>query len=159
MNSLQSLLIPSNLWCATLELLQPYTRRGVEAGCFWYGTRNNNLALASALAIPHQENQRQNFHISADSLAEMTQVASASGLVAVAQIHTHPSVDVKHSQYDDAQVVSQNVWSIVMPNYGKQPIDFSDLGVHRFRDGRWGRLTADEVGRALCIQPLLVDTR
>jgi hypothetical protein len=159
MSSPASLVIAPNLWNATLDVLQSYSRRGVEAGCFWYGTRNDNYALASLLAIPQQVNRRQNFHIPADSLAEMTQMASASGLVAVAQIHTHPGVDVKHSPWDDAQIVSQNVWSLVMPNYGKLPVNFSDVGVHRFRDGRWRRLTADEVGKTLLIQPLLVDAR
>src|ERR1700687_5976800 len=147
MSSPPSFVVPSNLWCATLEVFQPYARRGVEAGCFWYGTRSEDFALASLIAVPQQVNGKQNFHIPADSLAEMTQVASASGLVAVAQIHTHPGVDVKHSPWHDAQIVSQNVWSVVIPNYGKQPIDLSDLGVHRFREGRWGRLTVDEVAK------------
>jgi len=159
MSSPRSLLVSSHLWSATLDAFRPYSRRGVEAGCFWYGTRNDDFALASSVAIPQQINRRQNFHIPADSLAEMTQAACASGLVAVAQIHTHPSTDVRHSPWDDAQIVSQNVWSVVLPNYGRQPLNFCDLGVHRFGDGRWARLTADEVNRTLLVQPLVVDTR
>jgi hypothetical protein len=153
------LMVPQLLWQRTMDIFESYTRQKLEAGCFWYGLRTEGRATALSVGIPRQENRPRNFQIDGDDLAILTQVACEPGLVAVAQIHLHPGTDVRHSPWDDEQIVSRNIYSLVLPNYGKPPVLFETVGVHRFESGRWTRLATDIAETAIVFTPTVVDTR
>ena len=154
------LVVSDLLWQQTLALLQQYTAKRLEAGCFWYGVRTEDTASALTLGIPRQINRPANFDIPADGLAELIKAAcETSGLVAVAQIHIHPGADVRHSPRDDKQVVSRNIFSLVIPNYCKPPIVFESIGVNRFENNRWTRLSSEVARKAIRIAASFVDTR
>lgn len=153
------LLAPTLLWETTLSLFSEYATAEVEAGCFWYGSKDNDVAIAAVVGIPRQRNYPQHFEIDADDLANLTQASCASGLVAVAQLHSHPGSDVKQSAWDDRCVISQNVSSLILPYYGAKPCPLVTVGLHRFTQGRWRRLPQSEAEAALQFMPLLVDTR
>jgi len=152
------LFIPETLWQVTSELFQGYASKRVEAGCFWYGIRDDT-SIAVTLGIPHQTNRRGNFHIEADDLAALVKEACAPGLVAVAQLHLHPGSNVDHSSWDDRQIVSRNLLSIVIPNYGAQPLDLDTLGVHRFQHNHWRRLSTLEAQQTVQLVRKTVDMR
>lgn len=160
MSAPSKLVVPIPLWQTTVELLQQYTLRRVEAGCFWYGLRCENHAAALSVGIPRQKNRPGNFEIDADDLAALVEVAcGTAGLVAVAQLHLHPGTGVGHSPWDNEQIVSRNVYSLVFPRYGKAPVKLDNIGVHRFESGKWIRLPAGVARSAVLFVESLVDAR
>lgn len=156
----KQLLVPEKVWRDTLTSFAPYANTGVEAGCYWYGLRTSDgVALASVVGVPRQKNTPGNFAVDADDLACLAQAATWSTLVCVAQVHTHPGRCIRHSDFDNDNAVSVKVLSIVIPHYGKGPVPFDSIGVHRYEDGRWRCLQGDEVGRILTVMPSVVDCR
>lgn len=116
------LLVPNLIWESTLTLFGKYAATEVEAGCFWYGHKTTDLAIAGVVGIPRQRNYPQHFEIDADDLAALTEVACASGLVAVAQLHSHPACDVQQSPWDEQRVISQNVSFFSFALLRRQPL-------------------------------------
>ncbi len=159
MSAPAALLIPEVIWQTTLEVFADYATAGVEAGCFWYGIRDDEKAVVALLGVPRQRNYPQHFEIDGDDLAALTEAACASGLVVVAQLHSHPGNDVNQSPWDDLRVVSQNVFSLVLPNYGEGGCHLRDIGVHRFQQDAWTRLPVAAASAAVQFLPNLLDTR
>ena len=159
MSGASKLLVPESIWQSTLNLFEPYAAAGLEAGCLWYGLRQDNNAIAMMIGIPKQENHPRYFDIDADSLAELTESAIALNLVAVAQVHIHPGKDVEHSPWDNQMIVSKRVHSLVLPYYGRRPCNILNIGVHRFESGGWQMLSSFDAEKALQIIPSLTDTR
>ena len=153
------LLVTGSVWRATRELFSKYATKRVEAGCFWYGQRAEGSAVAVLLGVPRQLNRPRNFEIRADDLARLTETVSKLDLVAVAQLHSHPGLNVAHSPWDDSLVVSKRVYSLVLPNYGRDPIPLRAVGVHRFEEERWLRLSSDVAKAAIQFLPDKLDTR
>src|SRR6266496_3351102 len=98
---MRELWILPEVWETTLDLMKPYAKRKVEAGCFWYGIGTEAAAFAITVGIPTQINRRRNFEITSDALAELVGGLPASDLVAVAQVHTHLGDNTDHSVWDD----------------------------------------------------------
>lgn len=153
------LLVPEFIWESTLDIFAPFSKSGREAGCIWYGRRGDEFNVVSMIGVPKQVNNPYNFHIDADSLAELTERIGETELTVVAQVHIHPGVDVEHSPYDDEMIVSRRIHSLVVPNYGKRPCDISHVGVHVFRDGGWLLLESDESDETVKIIAGVVDMR
>ena len=151
------LLVSESLWMATVAALAPYTAARVEAGVYWYGIRNTDAAACCSVGIPRQANRRANFAVEADDLAALTRLVSEP-LVVVAQLHTHPGVDTRHSSWDDNLALSRKVLSLVLPNYGRNP-RLEDAGVHECVDGRWRRLEARDAADRIVLIPTLSDGR
>lgn len=153
------LLVPETLWRDTSTLMRQYARKRVEAGCFWYGIRHDDSSIAATIGIPRQKNRSGNFHVDADDLATLVTAACAPGLVTVAQLHLHPDDDVDHSSWDNGQIVSRKILSIVIPNYGARPFSLGTLGVHIFEHDQWRRLSTLEVQQTVQVIRAVVDTR
>jgi len=153
------LLVPEYIWEQTLDIFKPFSRSGLEAGCIWYGRRGDEFNLVSMIGVPKQENNPRNFHIDADSLAELNETIGETGLTVVAQVHIHPGISVEHSPYDDKMIVSLRIHSLVIPHYGKRPCDISNVGVHVFCDGRWVLLDSAKGVETVRIIPGVVDMR
>jgi hypothetical protein len=153
------LCVTTRLWELTLDLMVPYAERGVEAGCFWYGARASHIDVALVVGISRQINRPRNFEIPSDALAEMIAALPSAGLVAVAQIHTHPGSNTKHSPWDDDLVVSRKLYSLVLPAYGRRPCPMNTVAVHEFSNDRWQRLKSDEAAHRILLVQSLVDAR
>lgn len=153
------LLVPELIWEQTLDIFEPFSRSDLEAGCIWYGRRGDEFNVVSMIGVPKQVNNPRNFHIDADSLAELTETIGETGLTVVAQVHIHPGIRVEHSPYDDEMIVSRRIHSLVIPYYGKRPCEISDVGVHLFGEGRWVLLESAEAVETVRIIPSVVDMR
>jgi hypothetical protein len=151
------LLVGESLWMATVAALAPYAEARVEAGVYWYGIRNLEAAAACSVGIPRQVNRRANFTVAADDLAALTRVMSEP-LVVIAQLHTHPGKDTRHSSWDDDLTVSRKILSIVLPEYGRDP-KLEEAGIHECLDGGWLRLERREVADRIVLIPTLSDGR
>lgn len=143
--------VPTNLLQATYGALAPYRKAGVEACCFWYGTRETDeVERAVALILPRQRNYRGSFDIGVDTVAATAAATRPRGWLNLAQIHTHPGVDVEHSRYDDGHANSRRALSIVLPRYGDPKADWpDDIGVHEFVDDYWYLLVPDQARHRL----------
>lgn len=157
---MSKLYVPQQVWETTLGLLKPYAEARVEAGCYWYGLRAASRDGAVVLVgIPRQTARPRNFDVSPDDLAALSETVSTLGLACLAQVHTHPGIDVAHSCWDDSHAVSIKALSVVLPEYGGVPVTWKSIGVHRYEDGRWRRLSEREAMDAVVILGPAVDGR
>ena len=153
--------------------------RGKEAGCFWLGSRSDETANAvAAIVVPRQQNHRGQYHVAADAMIQVANVARSHGWKNLAQVHSHPGAHVRHSDYDDEMANSRRALSLVYPHYGAArglwrfrgwlfsclrasfPID---IGVHAFTGNQWRFLSPADIARCITITigppPLLLDLR
>jgi hypothetical protein len=151
------LFVSPEVWRTTASLLEAYAAARVEAGCYWYGVRSDTEAVTAMVGVPHQINRRQNFEVAANDLAQLVRRVP-EGLVVVAQVHTHPGLKTDHSPWDDGLVVSQKVFSLILPDYGGRAL-LSDARVHEFADGEWRPLPPVEAARRIQMMVPLLDTR
>lgn len=121
-------------WVRTVEIFGAFARRGVEGGCLWYG--NRQIGIVEIIGVPRQINRERNFEIQSDALAELNQRVPDE-LSVLAQLHAHPGRRVRQSGWDDRMIVSRRIISIVLPHYGRTPVDLGVCGIHRVTDGRW----------------------
>lgn len=142
----RTLNVPTNLLHATYAALSPYREAGVEACCFWYGTRETDaVERVVAVILPRQRNYRGSFEISVDAVSVTAAATRPRGWLNLAQIHTHPGVNVEHSRYDDGHVNSRRALSIVLPRYGEPRSSWpDDIGIHEFVGDYWYLLEPDD---------------
>lgn len=132
--------LPQRALDATVGTLRQY--RKLEAGCFWYGTRDNSEnGLVKAVVVPFQLNRWGNYHVPSQSISAMSAATRTFGWVCLAQVHSHPGSFVEHSAYDDENTSSQRILSVVIPNYGKWRFRWPKaVGVHEWQNGYWHML-------------------
>ncbi len=77
--------------------------------------------------------------VSEAGFAEAARRARALGLGILAQVHSHPGDDTRHSDGDDELVVMpfEKMLSLVAPHYGRHLQSIDDFAVHQFQDRRW----------------------
>lgn len=94
------------------------------------------------------------YRIAEEETSRMGRLARADKLVALAQIHTHPTgYGVIHSPYDDANALSlgEHFLSLVFPDYGVAQRPLKDVGVHERLPGRWALLDVSAASSRICI--------
>lgn len=131
----------------TFEIFSNYSLRKVEAGCFWYGFRDDfGNGTVQAVVVPRQINSWGNYQVPVGSMDAVSQATRDHGWKNLAQIHTHPGAWVDHSPYDDEQANSGKALSIVIPYYGKKRDSWPlRCGVLEFQNGYWHKLQPSEV--------------
>lgn len=141
--------VPMRAVTLTFQLFAAYARRGVEAGCFWYGSRDDRgNAQVLAVVVPKQRNRWGNYHVSAEAMEKVAAATQPHAWKNLAQVHTHPGTDVEHSRYDDEHANSRRALSFVLPLYGRDSASWpSQVGVHEFQGGYWHLLNARDMGQ------------
>jgi proteasome lid subunit RPN8/RPN11 len=84
--------------------------------------------------------------------------ARARGLAVLAQVHSHPGSDTRHSDGDDRLVLMpyEGMFSLVVANYGDGSLDPTHgAGLHQFQQGRW--VLIDPVGDSMVIIPTVIN--
>lgn len=136
---------------ATHSLLQRAGRN--EACVFWYGERHGDNAYVLSVRCPAQVSTWGNYHVEPEAMSEMVRDLPDTWRP-LAQIHSHPGVNVEHSRYDDAMVSSRRILSIVFPAYGKLAANWpSEIGVHEWQTDYWHMLSAAQASARLHVQP------
>lgn len=156
------LYVPRALLEDTHRHLLPHWRAGVEAACLWFGVENGGVRVATTLALPMLLQSAGSYRMKPSSLRSIAMEMRKQGLVAVAQVHTHPASWVGHSTYDDERAYSTREASLsfVWPDYGRRVgHDLEGIGVHERRDGRWEQLGEEEVGWRVRLVDSLADHR
>lgn len=81
--------------------------------------------------------------VSARTVGDVGRTIRKYGLALVAQVHSHPGDDIRHSDGDDDLIVMmhEGMWSLVVPRYGRGGLQRSSLGVHQRQNGQWVAVT------------------
>jgi len=109
-----------------------------ESGLFWYGPKDavGNGTVAYVVA-PRQRMSWGNYAVSPQALAEIV-YRLLDDWKPLAQVHSHPSLQVEHSNYDDRMVSSRRALSLVFPSYGHGFEPFpTGVGVHEWQNDYW----------------------
>lgn len=148
------------IWDALLDKSQ-YPRREVERVAYIDGIACGDIAIATTLTLPNAEMHPTYFTVSGKGMSEAGQHFRRFGLQRLAQVHTHPSWDVRHSPYDDENAYSQleGSTSIVIPHHARHRTDLSECGVHVREASGWRRLSVKEIEHRIRLIPGYLDFR
>ena len=115
---------------------------GHEGICFWAGregTEQPGMTTFEAVIVPVATHGPFGVFVSAVDFANAATEAHAMGLGILAQVHSHPGWDTRHSDGDDELIVMpfENMLSLVAPFYGRTVSSISDFSIHQFQNHRW----------------------
>lgn len=153
------IIIPHLIWNKMLEEFRKRWRR-VEQVAYLDGIESGiNLSVVTTLTIPDAKLGRANFSVSATAMNEAGQHLGT--LTRLAQVHTHPTEWVGHSETDDYRAYSHHngAVSIVLPNYGRGNFSNEEVGIHVCENKIWRELLQSDKKAFLQFVPSLLDFR
>jgi proteasome lid subunit RPN8/RPN11 len=125
-----------------------------EGIAFWLGrTVGQNTYVMSALR-PSADHGNGHVLVNEEGVGAAARKAREIGLGIVAQVHSHPGTDTRHSDGDDQLIVMpfEGMYSLVVANYGAGSLTIAEgLGVHQYQYGRW--VSTVETAEALVVVP------
>lgn len=123
-------------------------RHGRHEGIvFWAGRQCGTDTVVAAALLPRAEHGPGFVHVSHAEVGWMARSARRLGLAVMAQVHSHPGGDTRHSDGDDELIVlpCEGMFSLVVGRYGDGPVDpRQGAGLHQFQDGCWVRVRPAE---------------
>lgn len=148
------------VWDIVLDEFR-WPRRAVERVAYIDGMAFDELKIATTVTLPDAEMHTRHFTVSGEAMSEAGQHFRRFGLERLAQVHTHPGQDVRHSSYDDENAYSQldGSVSIVLPQHAVRRPQVSDCGVHVRQDRGWRRLRPEEIAETIRLIPGCLDFR
>lgn len=133
--------------CTRTKLQQSCGTEGRHEGVvLWLGRKSGDDALVLGAYSPRSDHGPQHVHIHESEIGPMNRHARGLGLVLVAQVHSHPGNDTRHSDGDDRLILMphEGMFSLVVGNYGDGHIvPQNGSGVHQYQDGRWVQITKE----------------
>ncbi len=154
----QNLVVPVSVVERTLRLLRGFRR--METAALWFGIFAPDTMVVTTVIRPQQVRTFGSFEIDRAANAEVAMHACDHGIRLVAQLHTHPGKFVDHSPGDDrgAAFVFPGLYSIVVPQFGRRGLlPLNQCGVHRYADGRFLRLTDEQIANDIRVIPDVLD--
>ena len=158
------LYVGEDILVTTWRALRDFSRRVCEGTVRWAGPAfqaRSCFQIVTTVLVPFQRVAPGLFEIPHEATRAMGDALAADNLVNLAQMHTHPDSDVRHSAWDDERAYSSRdgALSIVWPHYGDLLPPVELWGVHQCRDRTWVRLTNAEVAGRIVVLPSLCDLR
>jgi len=126
----------------TRELLEQAGARNPphEGLLWWLGRQVGADTLVAACHFPPCLSGPQFVETDEAAAGAASRAAHARRLGIVAQVHSHPGVDTRHSDGDDAMVFMpyEGMFSLVVGNYGRDGLlPDEGAGLHQFQDRHW----------------------
>lgn len=158
------LIVPCRVAAATISILRSF--RGPDAEpheglVYWVGTRAGASTLILAAVTPHSDHSWGRVVADERAIGKAARWARAHELGIVAQVHSHPGSDTRHSDGDDDLVLmpSEGMFSLVVGMYGWSA-NFPGVGggLHQYQDGRWVQVDPAEVDAVIYL-PEMMDQR
>ena len=89
--------------------------------------------------VPDARHRPGGVFVSAAAYGAMSREARKLRLGILAQIHSHPGADTRHSDGDDKLVIMpfDGMLSLVAPHYGHGLHTFDDFSVHQYQSRAW----------------------
>jgi hypothetical protein len=155
------LIVPESVRHATEVALRGFSGPdGRHEGIvFWAGRQDGYDQLIAAVIVPRAIHGLGFVQVSADEVGEAAYQARARRLAVLAQVHSHPGDDTRHSDADDNLVLMarETMFSIVVARYGDRGITPAEgAGIHQFQDDRW--IQVSDAGTSFIIVPTAVHT-
>ena len=129
-----------------------------EGLVYWLGRRVGADTLILAGYLPQCDHGPQHVLANDSDIGEAVRTARSVGLCVVAQVHSHPGCDTRHSDGDDRLILMpfNGMFSLVVGDYGRGGMTLDQgIGLHQFQDGRWVQVPA-ECREALCVVPTVM---
>ena len=126
-----------------------------EGMIFWIGRRIDFDSFVCGSVIPTCEHRPQFVQAPAAAIGPVSRYARSMRLAVVAQVHSHPGDDTRHSDGDDSMILMpvEGMFSVVVGNYGDGGITLeTGVGLHQFQKKRWVRIPSS-CKEALSIVP------
>ena len=111
-----------------------------EGLVLWLGRTIESTTIVLACAAPPNFSGPGRVHLSERGVGATARAARAHGLGVVAQVHSHPGHDTRHSDGDDRLVLMpfEGMFSLVIASYGRGSLHPEEgAGLHQHQDGRW----------------------
>ncbi len=111
-----------------------------EGIVFWGGKEMEGITFFTTAVTPRAVHTKGSVQCNEAAIREVVHALRPHGLGLLAQVHSHPSDDARHSDGDDSMILLpfEGMLSIVVPWYGKDGMrPPSSCGIHQFQEGRW----------------------
>jgi proteasome lid subunit RPN8/RPN11 len=150
------------------EVVAEQTRRHLQQSVGGDGRRHEGIVLwagrsagpdtivAAAVAVA-AEHGRGFVHTPEAAVGVAARAARAHGLAVLAQVHSHPGTETRHSDGDDRLVLMpyEGMFSLVVGRYGDGALHPAQgAGLHQFQDGRW--VLIDPVDTSFVVVPAVI---
>lgn len=154
------LLIPAAVANRTCEALKTF--RGSdgphEGIVLWAGRKVEDGLLVASAIVPRADHGCGRVHIDRSAVGASVRVVRSFGLIIVAQVHSHPGDDTRHSDGDDHMILlpHEGMFSVVVGRYGESGISPEEgAGFHQFQDTRW--VAVSDAARSILIVPTSIE--
>ena len=142
--------IPESVIDDTVKVLQDYASLGLshEGLVYWCGVIHDKQIYISAVFAPKADSTEGSVSTSHASNFVFVKELCARDLVQIAQVHSHPSTSVGHSEGDDilTSFKAEGLVSIVVPNYGKYGmLPLHKCGIHLYRNDSFHRFSNKQI--------------
>lgn len=146
-----SLVVPSSLLDATLDVLRDAGDHGCEAFVVWGATIEDGVVQFATMLVPdqtaHQTDDGLLVTVDGDALFQINKTLYERREILAAQVHSHPTAAF-HSDTDDcfSLVTLTGALSLVVPDFGRDGLDGSQgWAWYRLVDeGEWSPLTPED---------------
>ena len=155
-----TLIVPEEVVSRTTSALKAFRGESRHEGLvYWIGRWRDDAAYVVGAVSPRCEHGPQFVRIGEVDVGKMMRTARAYRSAIIAQVHSHPGSDTRHSDGDDDLVLMPHhgLFSLVVGNYGDSGFDES-LGVHQYQEGTWIRIE-NAVSEVVKVVPSLIDGR
>lgn len=139
---------------------------GVERVAYLDGVRTDagtslGMGIVTTVSVPYAVQSVGHFTVSAEEMSRAGAHLRRHGLVRLAQVHTHPGHDTRHSPTDDESAYSRKAGavSIVLPWNAAGDPSVTDGTVHVHNGHGWHRLSQADAEAFIRVIPATVDTR
>ncbi len=129
-----------------------------EGMVFWVGRRLEPDIIVAGAVIPVCQHGPQQVLAPPAAVGSVSRTARVLGLSIVAQVHSHPGEDTRHSTGDDSLILMpfEGMFSVVVAKYGAGGItQDSGVGLHQYQNRRWLRIPPSCSG-AITIVPSIM---
>jgi proteasome lid subunit RPN8/RPN11 len=159
------LILSDATWRQMLAMLAT-SQPGVERVAYLDGVRTGDGAglragIVTTVTVPHAMQSAGHFTVSAEEMSRAGAHLRRHGLVRLAQVHTHPGHDTRHSPTDDERAYSRKAGavSIVLPWHAAGDPSPTDGTVHVHDGHGWRQLNQVDAETLIRVIPATVDTR
>ena len=159
------LILSDATWRQVLAMLAT-SQPGVERVAYLDGARTGDgtslgPGIVMTVSVPYAVQSAGHFTVSAEEMSRAGAHLRRYGLVRLAQIHTHPGHDTRHSPTDDERAYSRKAGavSIVLPWHAADDPSPADGTVHVHDGHGWRRLSQADAEAFIRLIPATVDTR
>lgn len=155
------LTLTNTTWQQLLDLLAT-SAPGVERVAYLDGIRTaRGDGIVTTITVPHAQQSAGHFIVTAEEMSRAGAHLRAHGLVRLAQVHTHPGSDTRHSVTDDERAYSRKAGavSIVLPWHAAEAPEPTGGAIHVHDRYGWRRLSQHEAEALIRLLPATIDTR